>query len=116
MLYSRSQTMSRELTEELYRSLEERHRPEEIAEKVAALLGADVDPVTRKALAQTIGARRHRWSGMSSDFARPSCRYGPDRYTPSKVGVSNFGPIRSRGSSPVPTSWRLNGRSSRLSV
>lgn len=63
--------MSRELTEELYRSLDERHRPEDVAEKVAALLGADLDPATRKALAHVIGARRHRWSGMSTDFARP---------------------------------------------
>ena len=59
-----------EVVRSLYRSLDERRQPEDIAREIVSVLDLPVE--VRKALYQVANSRqRGYWSSMSSDFARP---------------------------------------------
>ena len=56
---------------ELHRSLDERWRPEEVAQKVLRLL--DLTAAERSTLEKAARAgRQNLWSSMSADFQRPT--------------------------------------------
>jgi|LSQX01.1.fsa_nt_gb hypothetical protein len=60
-----------ETLRELYRSLDERWRPEEVAQRILKVLG--LSGSERRSVARAARAsRRNFWSSMSRDFARPA--------------------------------------------